>query len=910
MPRFHIRIIALFLVPCLFTEPVAAISANVSLFACSRGEEWQASSTLFSQQALSPLVLAVQHNRPAINNWVKLFAVSRYQLRHSAFHVAGVTPDKQDLEREAALKDAREHTGVSGGENQNVNPQAILEEALRIIDRRWELGENYEVAALLAIGSMFEEDGLLKSAFNCYGKAIEVATAGLTEYSGSVSPLKADQARIQWKLGNNDRAKELYNEALDDAKRRRESKLPVLSEMIDAGLIPEVLAAVKKPSFGAYEKTSDMQAAIAEHLARSGHPEEAINLAKDLSPSFSSAIRAIAESRRGNFKKSIEFAAQAEWDSYKILSEVSRLRDETKFEDALQLLGALKLGAGTLVKELLASAELQIKAGHFQQAREPLERVTQELEKDAAQRITHIENPPQVYARVGAAMAAVGDLDEARKLFAKAYEITPVRGDDDRSYDDMAAIATAQADAGLYEEALAIINEATQHHPEELIKARIHLAKLLMKTEADRARELLENGGEEASHLPDGEFMFSQLVLTAFPMGIDTQKYLDAAVAEVWGTRDPYYIAPAVPAYIASNRLSELISALDQEFEKTDRMHRDDNRIKDVDEALSQVVQHHLDNNRVSEALNIARRMTFFGKALELAQMAFHLDRKSEVRTLNVQAERYLAPESTPEESRDKPADRSPVRTPASKKSSSISTPPTGPVATLPVVRASQSTLAGALLKTLRVMAHFSQTDLGKASGFSMLDISYLERGMADFTPEVAERIGAVLKVPASEFLPSPADGKEVESILANTSFKWPLRIIGFLLTPVPLQEIGHNVEHYGILLGIWESIRHPMRLFKGQAYVPETPANLLAGPMNNVFAGLFFLALAFTIGDMVAHPIWTGWLWGAAIGNLFWAAVEPPLSFLLARGDIFKAYLHGTDHPLIRYGQAFAQAA
>jgi hypothetical protein len=157
----------------------------------------------------------------------------------------------------------------------------------------------------------------------------------------------------------------------------------------------------------------------------------------------------------------------------------------------------------------------------------------------------------------------------------------------------------------------------------------------------------------------------------------------------------------------------------------------------------------------------------------------------------------------------------------------------------------------------------------------------------------------------------SPGSGNTlVNSLLANGSFKWVFRFLGLVTIAVPLQEIGHNVEHYGLFQGLWESIRHPVRLFKGHAFIPSTPKNLLAGPMNNLLGGLSFLALVLIFGNVAEHPYLTVWLWAAVAGNLLWVTIEPPLSFLLGRGDVYRAYWQGADHLLIRYGQFFAQAA
>jgi tetratricopeptide (TPR) repeat protein len=563
------RIVSLLLVACLSADPTLAAALSQQQSITGRVDPLR--TFHFEEEALSEPVAEVLHDIEPKNNIFtrqkeaalarspgneeKLFIFDRFARLWRWIPTLAIVGG-------SGIDDSRSDKDNKNLENQSFNPQAILEEALRIIDRRWELGENYEVAALVKIGDMFEQDGLFQSASNCYEKSIAVATEGLSEYGGDVSRLRAYQARAQWKLGNKDQARELFDKALDDARARKETRTVLLAEMIDAGMVAEALAILKKPPFSVYEKKPELLPILINHLAIQGHFEEAIDLAEGLDSSVSNAQKAIVEARKGNLKESIDLAGKSSWNSYSVLSEVSRLRNEGKTEDALQLLEALPIGPDTRVKELLTVADLQIKARKFQQVRSLLKRVTNELEKDAAERIKHIDNAPQIYARAGAAMAATGDLDHARKLFAKAYEITPMRGDGDRSYDDMASIATAQADAGLYEDALHTINQATQHHPEELIEARIHLAIKLAAIEPDRAKELLEKGSKEASRLPEGEIIFGQLVLATIPIGIDIQKYLQAAMAEVQGPLDPYSIAPAVPIYLASNRLSELIVVL------------------------------------------------------------------------------------------------------------------------------------------------------------------------------------------------------------------------------------------------------------------------------------------------------------------------------------------------------------
>jgi len=151
-------------------------------------------------------------------------------------------------------------------------------------------------------------------------------------------------------------------------------------------------------------------------------------------------------------------------------------------------------------------------------------------------------------------------------------------------------------------------------------------------------------------------------------------------------------------------------------------------------------------------------------------------------------------------------------------------------------------------------------------------------------------------------------------SLLANLFSTWwrnlPLRLIGAITLAVPIQEIGHNVAHSGLLNGLWESIKHPLLTLSGQALVPSTPETLIAGPRQNLAAGIFFgvmalLAPIFSFGGLFVTSLWV-----FAAGNLFWVLTEPALSFLLGWGDIYRASLMGSNHFLVRYGYAVAQSA
>ena len=155
---------------------------------------------------------------------------------------------------------------------------------------------------------------------------------------------------------------------------------------------------------------------------------------------------------------------------------------------------------------------------------------------------------------------------------------------------------------------------------------------------------------------------------------------------------------------------------------------------------------------------------------------------------------------------------------------------------------------------------------------------------------------------------------KYADSLLANLFRRdWqnlPVRLFGFVATPVLIQEIFHNIHHYGFWKGLRRSLLRFNLLFKGHAEINQTPDSLLAGPVSNFWAGIAFTIAAKVAGDL-SLPLWLiGWLWVAGLGNLVWVIVETPLSFILGRGDVFEAAQQpGIDHFLIRYGRTLAAA-
>jgi hypothetical protein len=160
----------------------------------------------------------------------------------------------------------------------------------------------------------------------------------------------------------------------------------------------------------------------------------------------------------------------------------------------------------------------------------------------------------------------------------------------------------------------------------------------------------------------------------------------------------------------------------------------------------------------------------------------------------------------------------------------------------------------------------------------------------------------------------SPQYAVAVDSILTqlfDTFWKnIPMIAVGIITTAVPFQEMAHNIQAYGWRQGLWESLRHPWLTLSGRAIAPSRTDVLIAGPLNNLYGGV-----AFAIVALVVHPFTGGgaitiWLWAAAAGNLFWAATEPALSFLLGRGDIYKAFRQGSNHLFVRYGYFTSQAA